>query len=82
MKKISISVKIPALNGVYDFIIPEYMSVRDAQQLIVRILVSEYGISQDISNLMLFVKDDGKILQMECNFAQLGIFDGAHLVLM
>ena len=45
MEKIAITVEIPALNGTYDFVVPSNMSIRNAQNLMIRILNSEYGIS-------------------------------------
>lgn len=43
MEKISITVKIPALDSTYDFIVPNNMSVKNAQNLMIRILNSEYA---------------------------------------
>ena len=48
MEKISITVKIPALDSTYDFIVPNNMSVKNAQNLMIRILNSEYGISDTV----------------------------------
>lgn len=82
MEKISISVKIPALNNTYDFIVPNNMSIRNAQNLIIRILSSEYGISNKSSDVMLFDTNDNTALRLECSFAQLGISDGAKLLMI
>lgn len=82
MEKISISVKIPALNNTYDFIVPNNMSIMDAQELMIRILNSEYGIIDKSSDVMLFDMSDNTALRLECSFAQLGISDGAKLLLM
>lgn len=82
MEKISVTVRIPALGGTYDFIVPGSMAVRDVQQLMIKILVSEYGVSDNISDLMLFGMEDGKALRPECSFAQLGVSDGAKLLLI
>ena len=82
MEKISVTVRIPALGGTYDFIVPGSMAVRDVQQLMMKILVSEYGVSDNISDLMLFGMEDGKALRSECSFAQLGVSDGAKLLLI
>ena len=35
MEKISVAVKIPALGNTYDFIVPNNMSIRNAQNLII-----------------------------------------------
>ncbi len=82
MEKISITVKIPALNSTYDFIVPSNMSIKNAQELIIRILNSEYGISDRCADTMLFDTSDNTALRLECSFAQLGISDGAKLLLI
>ena len=60
MEKISVTVEIPALNGSYDFVVPSSMSVQNAQNLMIRILDSEYGVSGKSTDAMLFDKNDGK----------------------
>lgn len=82
MEKISITVKIPALDNTYDFIVPNNMSIRNAQNLMIRILSSEYGISDKSNDVMLFDMNDNTALRLECSFAQLGISDGAKLLLI
>lgn len=82
MEKISITVKIIALDNSYDFIIPSSMCVKDALDLIIRILNSEYGISDKNTDTMLFDTMDNTLLRSECSFAQLGISDGAKLLLI
>ena len=82
MEKISITVEIPALNNTYDFIVPNNMSIRDAQQLMIKILNSEYGILDKNIDVLLFDKSDSKALRLECSFAQLGICDGAKLLMI
>ena len=82
MEKISITVRIPALGTSFDFIVPTNMAVRDVQKLIVKILSSEYGISDSVSDLLLFDYEDASVLRLECSLNQLGIGDGAKLVLM
>ena len=82
MGKISITVRIPALDITCDFTVPCNMSVKNAVNLIIRILNSESGISESCNNAMLFDTSDSKVLRPECSFAQLGIFDGARLLLM
>lgn len=82
MEKISITVKIPALDSTYDFIVPNNMSVKNAQNLMIRILNSEYGISDKSAEAMLFDTSDNTALRLECSFAQLGISDGAKLLLI
>ena len=82
MEKISIAVRIPALDNSYDFIVPDNMTVQDVQKLIIRILSSEYGVSNNNMGLQLFDMTDGKALRMECTFMQQGISDGAKLLLI
>lgn len=82
MEKISIVVEIPALSGSYDFIVPCNISIRNAQNLVIRILNSEYGISDQSTDATLFDREDNKVLRQECSFAQLGISDGAKLLLI
>lgn len=82
MEKISITVKIPALGSTYDFIVPSNMSIRNAQNLMIRILNSEYGISDVNADVMLFDLNDHVALRLECSFAQLGISDGAKLLMV
>ena len=81
MKKIPVSVHIPAMRGTYEFLIPDSMSVADVQKLMVRILSSEYGVVENSSDLLLVDEKDGKSLRAECSLSQLGITDGAKLVL-
>ena len=75
-EKISITVNVPALGNIYNFIVPDSMSIQNAQHLMIRILSSEYGISERSDT------NDGTALRLECSFAQLGISDGAKLLLM
>lgn len=82
MEKISVTVKIPALGSTYDFIVPSNMSIRNAQNLMIRILNSEYGISNVNTDVMLFDLNDNAALRLECSFAQLGISDGAKLLMV
>lgn len=82
MEKISITVTIPALGHTCDFIVPGKMSVKNAQNLMIRILNSEYGISNANTDVMLFDLSDNTALRPECSFAQLGISDGAKLLMI
>ena len=82
MEKISVSVVVPAIGSTCDFMVPDDMAVRDAAELIMRILRSEYGISGGDSEIMLFDTADGLMLNPECSFHQQEIADGAKLVLM
>lgn len=82
MEKISVTVKIPALGSTYDFIVPNNMSIKNAQNLMIRILNSEYGISDSNTDAMLYDMTDNTALRLECSFAQLGISDGAKLLMI
>lgn len=81
LSKLSVKVRIPALNGDYEFLVPENMSVYDAQKLMVRILNSEYGYSDSAANLTMIDTTDGKALRAECSFKQLGVQDGTKVML-
>ena len=82
MEKISITVRIPAIDGTYDFIVPVNMSIRNAKSLMMKILNSEFGIPNDSTDAMLFDMSDNTVLRLECSFLQLGIADGAKLLLI
>lgn len=82
LEKISVTVKIPALGNTYEFIIPNNMSIGNVQNLIIRILNSEYGISNKCTDVTLFDMSDNTALRLECSCAQLGISDGAKLLLI
>ena len=81
MEKVSVSVDIPAVSQCNEFAIPVTMAVKDVISLMAKILTSEYGVSNTLSDLMLFSKEDGKALKTECSFSQLGISDGDKLIL-
>lgn len=82
VEKISLTVRVPALGGTYAFLVPDHMPVREVQQLMVRILVSEYGVSAGGGECVLFDQEDGAALRPECSLAQLGVVDGAKLLMM
>lgn len=73
MRKIPVTVRIPAIHGNYEFLIPDNMSVADAQKLMVRILNSEYGIADNSSDLILIDEKDGKSLDRNVVSASLGL---------
>lgn len=82
MEKISLTVRVPALGGRYEFLVPAQMAVRDAQLLMVRILHSEYGISENAAGTILFDTCDGKALRQECSLEQQEITSGHELMLL
>jgi len=82
MKKLSVSVDIPAIGARHDFLIPSSMAIKNVIELMLKVLASEYGISDDISDLTLIGKEDARMLEDEYNFSQLGIADGAKLIMI
>ena len=82
MKKTAITIHVPAIGQQHDFLIPSTMLIRDVLSLIVKILVSEYGVIDDDSDLMLFDEEDGKALGLGHSLSQLGLTDGARLVML
>ena len=82
MEKVAVTVKIPALNGIYEFLVPDSMPVGNVLALMVRILSSEYGLSDSTDGLMLFDMSDQAMLPSKHSFKQLGICDGAKLLMI
>jgi len=82
MNKLSISVNIPAIGARHEFLIPGNMQIKKVIGLMVKILVSEYGVSTDTSDLMLFDNSDVKVLDMEYTLLQLGVSDGDTFTLI
>ena len=82
MGNYSVSVDVPAIGQCHDFLVPATMAVKDVVTLMAKILSSEYGVSNSPADLMLFSKDDAKALKMECSLSQLGVSDGAKLILI
>ncbi len=80
--KIFITVRIPALGGVYNFAVPQNMLVEDAKKLMIRILSSEYGISDNIEDVNLFDTKDGKMLDVHNSFLIQCITSGTELMLV
>lgn len=82
MEKISLSITIPALGGDFDFIVPSTMLVSDIIGLVTKILNAEYGISKFTTNNLFIDKSDNKMLRSNYSLAQMGISDGAELLLI
>lgn len=82
MGKAAVTIKIPALGMTSDFSIPDTMLVQDVQQLIIKILSSEYGVLDNMQDVTLLDMNDGLVLPPENSFNQLGISDGAQLLLI
>ena len=82
MGKLSVSIDVPATGQCHDFLIPANMAVKDVIMLITNILISEYGVTGNLSDITLFCRDDARALRTECSLSQLGISDGAKLILI
>lgn len=82
MEAINITVKIPALGNTYEFLVPSNMPVSEVQFLMIKILNAEYGVSENVNDLLLFDTSDNKFLKLDCTFSQLGIISGANLMLI
>lgn len=81
MEKISISIRIPAMNNSFDFIIPENLPAGDVMKLVLRIM-SDTLDSGDSESLIFVDMDDGKALRKEYSLKKQGISDGARLMLI
>ena len=81
MEKLSLTVQIPALEGTYNFIVPGNMLIRDAQKLMVKILSSEYGISEYDEDVMLLDMAYHAVLKEDESFENLGITNGTKLLM-
>lgn len=82
MDKITISIRIPALDITHDFIIPFTMKMADVRQLVVDILASEYGVKKTLNSVSFVDLQDGKSLIMEASAYQLDLGDGTKLVML
>lgn len=82
MEKISLSIRIPALDVTHDFIIPASMNTKDVRQLVVDILSSEYGVIKYANDITLIDIKDHQALRLDASLAQQGVGDGAKLILL
>lgn len=82
MEKIAVTVKVPALGNTYEFMVPDCMTVKNILELMVRIISSEFGVSNKSNDIMLFDMSDKTALPPEFSFDQLGISDGAKLLMI
>ncbi len=84
VEKLSLNIKIPALNLEHNFLIPMDMEVSAATNLVIQALVEEYpGVSRSrlhAGTLMRFTT--GELLPQGCSFKQLGISQGEKLILL
>lgn len=82
MENLSVTIRIPALSGEFNFIIPSNMTTRNAIGLILKILNSEYNTPLANTNILLYDETDGKALNYNRSLYESGITDGSKLVLV
>ena len=80
MKKIPITIWVPALSCAYDFLVPNTLATQEVRQLVVKLLDAEFNLLGERTPT-LYDLSDGCALRPECSFAQLGISAGAKLAL-
>lgn len=81
VEKISVHVRVTALNVEHNYLIPQDMCAGEAAELIRKTLLEEYpGIGQSGGVQGALVQcDTGLMLPPGCSFRQLGIHQGARL---
>lgn len=81
---INISVFSPGTNNLYDFSIPSNMCVRNAVNLIVKILSEEFIGIEDNGRLKhsLLKASTGEMLNETLSLSQLGVSNGEKLILI
>ena len=82
MERITVSVRIPALGGSYEFLTPDSMAVKNVKKLMIRILSSEFNVHPSGDYAVLIDLRDHRQLLEELSFRQQGIEDGAELLLL
>lgn len=82
MKKITLQVMVPAVGKRHDFLLPDSMGVLKAIQLMALALSDEYGVSKFSGDLTLIDTRDHLALNNSCSFKQMGITNGAELILV
>jgi hypothetical protein len=82
VEKISVSVKIAALNVEHNFLIPCDMTVSDATALVVKSVAEEYrgAAIKSTHEYVLMRSSDGKLLDRSCTFKQLDVVQGERLI--
>lgn len=81
VEKISVHVRVIALNVEHNYLIPQHMCVAEAVELIYKTLLEEYpGIKQanDVKGSLVQCST-GLMLSPGCSFLQLGIHQGERL---
>ena len=80
VEKLSVHIRVVALNVEHNYLIPQHMSVTEAAELIHKTLLEEYpGIKQVSTKGMLIQQSTGLMLDPGCSFRQLGIHQGERL---
>lgn len=79
--QISLRVWVPAVRRTHDFLVPPAMSASKAAVLMIAALSEEYGVSKSSRGAALFDRSDGTMLRGDCSLTQMGISNGAELIL-
>ena len=81
VEKISVHVRVIALNVEHNYLIPQQMCVAEAAELVHKTLLEEYpGVKQESAiKGMLLQQSTGLALDPSCSFRQLGIHQGERL---
>lgn len=81
VEKISVHVRVIALNVEHNYLIPQHMCVADAVELIHETLLGEYPGIKQVSGAKgsLVQCSTGLMLAPDCSFWQLGIRQGERL---
>lgn len=83
IQKISLSVRVPSVQKTHDFVLPESMSIKKVISLMSLTIADEYsGTSNNSDTLMLIDVNDNTTLNSGCSLKQLGIKNGAKLMLI
>ncbi len=76
------NVNIPAVNKSHDFIVPSTMGIGKIICLMALTISEEYGIAYKFEEAMLVDVHDNMVLNNNCSMKQMGIENGAKLILI
>lgn len=81
VEKISVHIRVIALNVEHNYLIPQQMCVTEAAELVGKTLLEEYPGIRQISGIKgsLVQQSTGLVLDPGCSFRQLGIHQGERL---
>lgn len=82
MNKISLTIKIPAVQKSAEFLVPSGMTVKKAKELILKILDEEFGTKTNPDKILLIDLTDGLAFRNDETLEKQGLLDGACLMLM